>query len=116
MRRDGVVLVEVLIALVILAAAGVSTISYVATLMLDRDRIEQREEELYAAESTLMLHAVLTAPELVQRIGARVVGSHLVTVERPQAELFRIAVSLLEAPDTELVVTVVFRPEVTDAS
>jgi hypothetical protein len=110
-RRAGVALVEVLIALVILASAGVSTIGYVAEVVHDRVLTEEREREVVRAEQLLIAHALLSRQELEQRIGPRTVGAHVVHVERPLPGLFRISVADASRPLVELIVTVVFRSE-----
>ena len=111
MSRIGAALIEMLIALVILASAGVSTIGFVAAVVDDRLRTEKREIEVVAAERVLKVHALLKRSGLEQRLGDREVAGHIVRVERPLPSLFRISVRSVPRPEVELVVTVVHRAE-----
>lgn len=110
MKRSGVVLIEVLIALAILALTGLSTVSYVSTLTRVQTRGIEREAEMESAEELLIEHALLEHRELVQRLGARSVGSFVVWIDRPRPELFRVGIAPAPRPESELLATLLYRP------
>jgi hypothetical protein len=110
-KTSGAVLIEVLVALVILAAAGVSTLGYLATFLDAQVRLETREAELWRADRLLTATTLLARPELDLRLGARDVGEFWVWVGRPEPDLYRISVTRAATPEEEFLVTVLFRPE-----
>lgn len=109
--RDGVVLLEVLVALVVLSAAGLGVISAVgAGLRAERDA--QTREQVLAVEERLMgALTLLTRQDLERRIGPHPLGEFVVDVERPEATLYRIAITQGASAQVEDLVTVVYRPE-----
>jgi type II secretory pathway component PulJ len=109
--RRGSALIEVLVALVILAAAGVSTLAYLSAFVDARARIQAREADLLRADRVLTATALLAREDLDLRLGIRRVGGYLVRVDRPEPLLYRIAVSAEEMAVEELLVTVVFRAD-----
>lgn len=113
MSRRGSALIEVLVALVILAAAGVSTMSYLSAFLDAQARVQLREVESLRAERLLAATALLNREDLDVRLGLRQVGDFLISVNRPAPSLYRIAVSAGGQPETELLVTVVFRADAT---
>jgi len=112
MRNDrGVVLLEVLVALVILATAGIALVETVgAGLRAERDARE-REMILGEEERLLNAHTLLNRRELDQRIGRRQIGEFIVDVQRPERALYRIAVIQVQSSQVEDLVTVVYRAE-----
>lgn len=112
MRNDrGVVLLEVLVALVVLATAGIALVETVgAGLRAERDA-RQREKVLGQEERLLSAHTLLNRSELDQRIGRREIGEFIVDVQRPERTLYRIAVIQEQSPQVEDLVTVVYRTE-----
>jgi type II secretory pathway component PulJ len=110
MNRSGVILLEVLIALIIISTAAASAVGFVTSAARDQTVLAEREAEGGGAERTLIAMALLTRLELERRLGERVVGPYVVEVDRPEMDLFRIGVSLQAAPGRELVATVVYRP------
>lgn len=112
MRRAerGVVLLEILAAVLILTVAGLSLVALTATGMRataaarDREREQQDEDRLLAAYSLLL------RSDLDLRLGARAVGPYVVTVQRPEPALYRVAVASQRAPGIEDLVTVLYRP------
>ena len=107
----GVVLLEVLVALVILATAGVALLGLVGAGMRGEQDARERERTLAAEERLLAASTLLKRGELDQRIGRHPVGEFLVDVERPEPTLYRIAVLDARSPQVEDLVTVVYRPE-----
>lgn len=112
MRAErGVALLEVLVALVILATAGIGLMELVgAGLRAERDA-RAREATLATEERLLAAHTLLRRHELDQRLGRRVVGEFIVDVQRPEPTLYRIALLHQASPHLEDLVTVVYRAE-----
>jgi len=108
----GVALLEVLVALVVLATAGTSLAELVGSgLRAERDsRI--RETTLAAEERLMAALTLLNRRELDQRIGRREIGEFVVDVQRPELTLYRIALLQAPSPAVEDLVTVVYRAEV----
>lgn len=107
----GVALLEVLVALVILATAAIALVELVdaGTRALTVARV--RERELADEDRLLSAYTLLARSDLDRRLGTRDVGPYLVNVQRPEPVLYRIAVSREKAPDVEDLVTVVYRQE-----
>jgi hypothetical protein len=112
MRHDrGVALLEVLVALVILATAGVGMIELGgAGLRAERDA-RTRERVLATQERLLGALTLLRREELDQRMGRREIGEFIVDIQRPERTLYRIALLQRESPRVEDLVTVVYRRE-----
>lgn len=117
MRRGerGVALLEVLAAVAILTAAGLGLVALVAggTAATTSDRT--RERELADEERLLTAYTLLTRTDLDRRLGARTVGRYVVSVQRPERTLYRIAIGRSDAPLVEDLVTVVYREAVGNA-
>jgi type II secretory pathway component PulJ len=113
MRNDrGVVLLEVLVALVILATGGVGLVELVgAGLRAERDA-RGREATLATEERLLSALTLLNRRDLDQRIGRSEIGEFIVDVQRPEPTLFRVALLQQRSPTVEDLVTVVYRSEV----
>ena len=112
MRNErGVVLLEVLVAVVVLATAGIGLVELVGTgLRAERDA-RLRESRLATEERVLSAMTLLNRKELDQRIGRREIGEFIVDVQRPERTLYRIAMLQEESPQVEDLVTVVYRAE-----
>lgn len=111
-RADaGVALLEVLVALVILATAGTALVELIgAGLRSERDA-RVREGTIAAEQRVLAAMTLLRREDLDRRLGRRQVGEFSVGVERPERTLYRIAVAQADRPWVEDLVTVVYRPE-----
>jgi type II secretory pathway component PulJ len=110
-NERGVVLLEVLVALVILAIAGIALMENVdAGLRAERDA-RGRETTLATEERLLAALTLLNRIELDQRIGRRPIGEFVVDVQRPERTLYRIAILQNQSPQVEDLVTVVYRAE-----
>ena len=107
----GVVLMEVLVALVVLSATALGALAYLSQFALTQQTFQLAESELIEAEQVLTATLLLTREELDQRLGGRVLGNHLVSVLRPEAHVYRVAVSRVDDPTRELLVTVLYRRE-----
>jgi hypothetical protein len=107
--RRGAALLEVVAAVAILATAGISWLALLGAHAEAMGTTRARERELADEERLLAAHALLTRAELEQRIGMHLVGPYRLSVQRPERELFRIAVGRGAESAPEDLVTVVFR-------
>lgn len=106
----GIVLLEVIIALTLLTVSGLSMIAVVSSGVESQRGVRMREHELQAAHRVMGAYALLTRADLDLRLGRRRVGAFQVGVQRPEAALYRVGISPEQAPDLELLVTVLYRP------
>lgn len=112
MRSEcGIVLLEVLIALVIFATAGASLVTLVADAIHSVDGARARELQYQGAEGVLARLALRDRKGLDIRLGQRIEGGFLTDVQRPRPGLYRLAVNDTLAPEVEMFVTIVHRPE-----
>jgi hypothetical protein len=88
----GAVLLEAVVALTILMAAGVPVVSLLGASLASEAGLARREAE---------------QRDLDRRLGRHAAGELVVEVQRPEPTLYRLAVS---RPGTEALVTVVYRP------
>lgn len=105
----GAALLEVLAAMVILSVAGLGLVEMVTMHASATAAAAQRERELWDEERLLAAHSLLAAWDLDLRLGAREVGAYIVSVQRPEPALYRIAIARAAAPWVEDLVTVVYR-------
>lgn len=110
----GVVLLEVLAAIVILGVAGLALTELTADSARALHEAARREQELWDAERLLTAYTLLSRADLDRRIGAVHAGRYVVHIQRPERTLYRIAVSRADTPSVEDLVTVVYRPEPRD--
>ena len=110
MRRAerGAVLLEAVIALTILLAAGVSLVSLLGASLASEAVHARREAEVRDLDRLLAAMTLLTRAELDRRLGRHSVGPLVAEVQRPERLLYRLAVS---RPGVEALVTVVYRPD-----
>ncbi len=113
MRRGerGMVLLEVVAALAILSLAGLGLIELVAAHTHALAAAVSREWVLWDEERLLTAHVLLQASDLDLRLGPRDVGPYVVTIQRPEPQLYRVAVSRSGSPLVEDLVTVIYRRE-----
>lgn len=110
MRSErGVALLEVLVALAILAVAGTSLVGLMSEEVRSVARTEERGREIDAANAVLTRLALRDKRGLDQRLGRRAEGAWITRVDRPRPGLYRLSVASDSIPDAELVVTVVQR-------
>lgn len=107
----GMVLFEVLVALTILAVAGLAIASAVGQASRSAEDLRVREGELRQAEQVLTRLALRDRHNLDLRIGQRREGRFITDVQRPRRDLYRLAVADSAAPELTLLVTAVYRPE-----
>ena len=112
--RAGVALLEVLVALAILFAAGAAATGAVQAALASEGRSARVEAELANADRLLTALTLLTLSDLDLRLGVRTIGDWRVEILRPGAGLYRIAVARADAGPAPLLVTLVHRPAPTD--
>lgn len=107
--RRGAALIEVVAAIAILACAGISWLALVAGHSKALATLRRREREQADEERLLVAHSLLRREDLDRRLGTRDVGPYVVTVQRPEPSLYRIAIAGAANPAVEDLVTVVRR-------
>jgi len=107
----GVALLEVLVALGIVSAAGLAAVTLLGAGLRAEHDARLRERTLAAQERVLAATTLLTRAELDQRIGSQEIGEFVVRIQRPERTLYRIAIGL-KAAHVEDLVTVVYRGDV----
>jgi Tfp pilus assembly protein PilX len=117
MRRAerGVVLLEILAAVLILTVAGVSLVELTAAGVRATATARDRERDQMDEDRLLAAYSLLTRGDLDLRLGIRDVGPYVVQVQRPEVALYRVAVSAQRSATIEDVVTVLYRPVPVDA-
>ena len=109
--RRGFSLLELLIALVVLIAAGLPLLSLSRQSVASDQHAQAAEARLEGANALLNAHALLRRRDLDIRLGERTVGSFIVRVARPEASLFRVAVVDTTPDRPELLVAVFYTPD-----
>lgn len=110
-NRRGVVLLEVLVAVVMLATAGIALVELVGAGLRGEREAQERERTLATEERLLAAMTLLNRAELDQRLGRRQIGEFIVDVQRPERTLYRIAVLRQKSAHVEDLVTVVYRAQ-----
>jgi type II secretory pathway component PulJ len=109
--RRGVILLEAMVGLALLASAAMATVTAVAAALANELRLETSERQLERADRHLTALALLARTDLDRRIGATDAGEFVVFVTRPERTLYRISLGPAAHPAAELLATVVYRPE-----
>jgi hypothetical protein len=116
-RADGVVLLEVLVALTILATAGIAAVAFADGALRNAARATERDTEVRAASDRLNAIALWSRADLDRQLGARPHGVWRVIVDRSRESIYDVSVVDTTTGDT-LVTTSLYRPprrEVRDA-
>jgi hypothetical protein len=118
-RRDGAVLLEVVVALTILATGGVTMIALASQSMDALRRAHAAEDE--TASASAFLHAVSLWPreDLDRHLGDRPQGHWRLRVERPLPTLYTVTLADENADGTggrTLLSTALYRAEVDHAA
>jgi Tfp pilus assembly protein PilV len=108
----GLALLEVIIALSILAGAGIAFVAALGEALRNEEQLRRRETTLLAADRVLTDMSLQTRQDLDRRLGSYPAGEFTITVQRPEPTLYRISVAELGSPEVETLVTVVYRPAV----
>jgi type II secretory pathway pseudopilin PulG len=108
--RSGVVLLEALVALVILATAGAAAVTMAAQSAHDIQRIAEAERNLRAASAFLDVVSLWSRDDLDRHLGSRMQGVWMMRVDRSAPTLY--VTSLTDtATKVELLRTSLYRPE-----
>ncbi len=107
----GFALLDVLLALALLGSAGLAVISLLDQAMRAEHAARDTEREYQVADRVMTALTLLHRAELDQRIGTSPLGEFIVDIQRPERGLYRIALAGVSAPERQLLVTVVARPE-----
>ena len=107
--KRGAVLLEAMVALVVVTLAATAAIQVLRASLADLRGGIEREDQVRRAGRVLARYGLLRGPELDQRLGTQQVAGFAVTVRRPEAGAWRIAIADTASPHHELLVTVVTR-------
>jgi len=103
-------LLEALVALAMIGGIGLGVVAALQQAAMAERVARDRERLLAAAHRVLGAASLLRRPELDQRLGRHGVGEFVLSVQRPEQALYRLAVAARENPGQDLLVTVVYRP------
>jgi type II secretory pathway component PulJ len=109
--RRGIALLEVLVAVAILASAALSVVALLAQMSDFERRAEATETRLGDEERLLTALTLLTRDDLDRRLGQRTAGPYVVEIQRPDRVLYRLAIGTSDAPSHPDLATLVYRPE-----
>lgn len=107
----GTILLEVLVAMTLLLVSGLTLVSLLSESLGSETRLAEREATIRAADRTLAALALLGRNDLDRRLGSHDAGSFVAEIRRPEPSLYRIALRESDSASTELLVTVVHRPD-----
>ena len=112
-QRTGTILLEALIALTLIGVAALATLSVARADSARALRLIERDREMHVASAFLDAASLWSRSELDARLGTRLQGRWLLHIARPAPTLYTL--ELLDAEhEQSLLVTAVFRPEVSD--
>jgi Cys-tRNA synthase (O-phospho-L-seryl-tRNA:Cys-tRNA synthase) len=108
--REGVVLLEAIVALVILATAGATIVTMTAEAAHAVHQVRGAEEEVRAANAFFSAVSLWSREDLDRHLGDRVQGSWMMRVDRPAPTLY-VATLSDTATHRALLRTSLYRPE-----
>lgn len=109
-RRDGIVLLEVLVALVILSTAGIAAVALASAVSRSLAEARARDEDVGAASAFLDEVALWSREDLDRHLGDRDEGAWRLRVDHPSPSIYSIALSDAGAAGT-LLETFLYKPE-----
>jgi len=107
--RRGVALLEVLVALTMVAVVGAATIGHYGAAVAAVRHVEEEERLIDEAQRILVQAVLLDRRDLDRRMGAYQEGRIVRSIDRPARGLYRVAVSSSGRTGRPLLVTVVYR-------
>ena len=111
-RNDaGVILLEVIVAITLLAVAGTAVVSLLSAAVRQQDLLARRETTMLTAYRTLAALTLLRRAELDRRLGRHPADRFIAEVSRPEPTLYRLALLLSDTASIEMLTTVVHRPD-----
>jgi hypothetical protein len=114
-RRDGAVLLEVVVALTILATGGVTMVALASQSMDALRRAHAAEDETARASAFLYAVSLWPRADLDRHLGERPQGHWRLRVERPLPMLYGVTITD-SAGGRTLLSTTLYRPEVDSAA
>jgi Tfp pilus assembly protein PilV len=114
-RRPGVALIEVLVALVMLATSGVALVTLVGQTAHTMRSTSNTEHQLRMAAAQLDRLILLDRAELAAREGQSSLGEWSLRVSAVSPELFDVAISATNT-GAILLATTIYRPDTTRAT
>jgi prepilin-type N-terminal cleavage/methylation domain-containing protein len=107
----GMALLEVIVAITILAVAALSTVAWVSQAAATVAHADEAAAEVDSASDYLDRIALWTRADLDRHLGARRQGDWTVTVERPTSQLYM--VTMRDSTDARTILgTTLYRPEI----
>lgn len=106
----GVILLEALVSLALVSTAGLAFAGLVREVQTREERLMDRERRLLEADRVLTAMSLLGRSDLDRRLGHHLTSGFTVEVQRPEPALYRVSVAETDAPEVELLVTIVYRP------
>jgi prepilin-type N-terminal cleavage/methylation domain-containing protein len=107
----GMALLEVIVAIAILAVAALSTVAWVSQAAGTVVRADEATAEVDSASDYLDRVALWTRADLDRHLGPRRQGNWTVIVERPTSELYM--VTMRDSTDSRTILrTTLYRPEI----
>jgi type II secretory pathway pseudopilin PulG len=96
-QRSGFALLESLMALVVLGIAGLSLVVMLRQALALQQASDAAERELQDANRVMSALVLLRGSELDRMIGRRSIGNFTVVIQRPEANLFRLSLTVPDA-------------------
>jgi type II secretory pathway pseudopilin PulG len=112
--RDGVVLLEVIVALTIITVAGLATVAVVRQAIDSARRAQESEAEIRRASAFMDAIALWPRADLDRHLGDRPEGAWRLVIDRPAPMLYLVALTD-SLSRRELVRTALYRPELRGA-
>lgn len=112
----GVVLLEVLVALVLIATTGTAVVALVLQAEQAVHRAREAERRAARAHAFFQVVALWSAAELDLRLGTRAQGPYRLHILRPASGVYAVALSDSLAPAVPLLATVLYRPGPADVA
>lgn len=113
-RAHGAALLEVLVALTILATVGATIVAFAAETGRALVRARETEREVRAASALLDAVALWPRTDLDRHLGDRAQGPWRMRVDRPAPTVYTIAITD-STPAREILHTTLYRPAVYDS-
>lgn len=107
--RPGMMLIEVMVALAILASVGGACLLLTATAIQSVDAARRAERRAADANSLLSAVSLWTAEDLDRRLGMRRQGVWLLEVQRETRELY--SVTIRDSVKSVVLTTALYRPD-----
>ena len=109
-QRSGAALLEVMVALTILATAGLAAVTVTREALLAVQHAREADRELARASAFLEVVALWPREDLDQRLGDRPQGPWRLRIDRPLSDLYEVVLSD-SARRREILRTSLYRPE-----